>query len=85
MEPQGLTGGGKAGRFFLGFFLSMLGILIIWLMDKDDGLKLKDGVLFGIIGNFSAAIVGIILGVVFWVVIVAVVASDPSLYSGTYY
>lgn len=84
MEPQGLTGGGKAGRFFLGFFLGLLGILIIWLMDKDDGLKLKDGVLFGIIGNFSVAIITMIVCVIVMAVFMAYVG-DTGLYSGTYY
>ncbi len=48
---QGLTTGAKFGYFVLGLFLSLIGVLIAWLINKDKDRPTKSGALkFSIIG-----------------------------------
>jgi len=49
MNDEKLTGGAKAGYFFLGLVLAVIGILIAWLVNKDKPV-MKEAIKFAVIG-----------------------------------
>jgi len=67
-----LTGGAKFGYFALGFFLGVIGILVAWLVNKDNPGVSKVAIKFSVIGFVSTtALVLIAVAILFilvWVV-----------------
>jgi hypothetical protein len=74
---NGLTGGAKAGYFFLGFFLSLIGFTIIWGVNKDRP-TLAEALKFGIIGAWVSVVAGVVLSIALSSLVIAMLAS----YSG---
>jgi hypothetical protein len=70
MDQQQLSGGAKAGYFFLGFFLFVIGILIAWLVNKDKEPAIRNGAIkLAVIGAIVEFVLGIIFSVLFFVLI----------------
>ncbi|HBT95935.1 MAG TPA: hypothetical protein DEB24_07630 [Coriobacteriia bacterium] len=58
---QGLTGGAKFGYFILGLFLSLIGVLIAWLINRDkDGVTKSGALKFSIIGCVISFVGGLL-------------------------
>jgi hypothetical protein len=72
-----LTGGAKAGYFFLGFFLPLLGFTIIWAINKDRP-TLAEAVKFGVIGGWVCVALGIVLSIALGAIIGALLTATFS-------
>lgn len=83
-----LTGGMKFGYFALGFFMSLPGLLIAWLINVDKFPKVKsDAVKFTLIGFVVSLAIGFIFSMMFVGLIGAMTAgimSDPSIINSGY-
>ena len=65
-QEQSLSGGAKLGYTALGFFLSLIGVLIAWLVNRDKVQQVKsDAIKFSLIGFGISAVAWIVLCVVF--------------------
>jgi len=70
---QELSGGAKFGYFALGLFLSWIGVLISWLVNKDKAPQVKSSAIkFSVIGMIIAIVGYIILFVLMFVVFASV-------------
>ena len=64
MPLMQLTGGMKAGWFFVGFLLGPVGILLAWLINLTNFPEVKSGALkFSLIGCAVTIVLAILLGV----------------------
>jgi hypothetical protein len=70
-----LSGGAKAGYFFLCFFLSLIGFTIIWGVNKDRP-TLAEALKFGLIGAWAQVVAAILLYIAVGAFVVALLASS---------
>lgn len=74
-QPDRMSGGGKAGRFFLGFFLGIIGLLITWAIDRDSPEEtMRDGLMMCLIGMVVSIAIGLVLLFVFGTLFFAALA-----------
>ena len=63
----GLSGGAKAGYFALGLFLTLVGVLIAYLMNRDKPAQTKkDAMKFAVIGLVVEIVLAIVMMVAFY-------------------
>jgi membrane protease YdiL (CAAX protease family) len=78
-QTVALSGGAKFGYAALGFFLGVIGVLVAWLTTKDTP-KSGDAIKFSVIG----LAVAMVLGIIFFIIIVVLGASLAGNASSSY-
>jgi hypothetical protein len=64
-----LTGGAKFGYFALGFFVGVIGILISWLVNKDNPSVSRIAIKFSVIGLASTVVLAIVTVLILFLVV----------------
>lgn len=73
--PDKMSGGRKAGRFALGFFLGIIGLVITWAIDRSSPEEtMREGLMMCLIGVVVSMAVGLVLLFAFGALFLAALA-----------